>query len=102
MNSLAFLIFLGGFGYVLFWYVRNLKKGSDGSGGLLGLKPDADDENPLKKKAGGAYNALPENVRQVKEAADRKAALEKQRKLSRKKSPTENRKTLPGNQDESP
>ncbi len=38
MGGLAFLIMLGGFAVLLYWYITNLERGNDGTLGLLGLK----------------------------------------------------------------
>jgi len=42
MNSIAFLIMLGVFAGLAYWYIRNTQAGEDGGLGPLALKDDAD------------------------------------------------------------
>ncbi len=43
MGGVSFLIMLAGFAGLLYWYVLNLEKGTNGTSGFLGLKEDESD-----------------------------------------------------------
>ncbi|WDI32687.1 hypothetical protein PUV54_05685 [Hyphococcus flavus] len=51
MDSIEFLLIVAVFAVVLFWYLQNAERGSDGLIGLLALEDDPDEAKGIKKQS---------------------------------------------------
>lgn len=54
MNSVAFLAMLISFAVVMSWYAWSYERGTDGKGGVLGIRTGGDDEDEVVKERGHA------------------------------------------------